>query len=606
MKEFVFNPLNDKCPKGTCKKKTNVVYNLKVSKFISFEKAFFVIHRDGLCQEYYEMKKVLTDEKYIYLKCNYTFLESGHYWYHFEVKTTDNYYRLVRAENYDCMVSDADVDFLQLVTEKDSCIDKNFRKGIIYHIFVDRFNKKGEVEARQGLHLIDDWNKPIELEYNEKGERCNCNCYGGNLQGVIDKLDYLKSLNVSTIYLSPIFEAHSSHKYNTADYSKVDSMFGTTEILEELLSKAKEKKINIILDGVFNHTGSDSIYFNKYGRYKNLGAYQSKDSPYYSWYDFISFPDLYSSWWGIKSLPQTKDDSGFAEYIAGENGIINKFMKLGLYGFRLDVVDELSNNFLKSICKAVRDVNPKAIMVGEVWEDASSKISYSERKKYFLGEYLDSVTNYPIKNSILDVVKNRKTDLFVNTIRMFQDQYPEEVQHNLMNILDTHDTIRALTALGIQDYSKVDDKGKYVLSLEERKQGIELMKIASLIQYTVLGIPTVFYGDEVGIEGMKDPYCRATYPWGKEEKELLEWYKELGKLRKNTVLHDGKMEIKYAKDGALIYERIKKEHKILVAVNMSNKDLEFILDDEMKNYFSNEKVSGKCCLKPKETMLLVK
>lgn len=605
MRNFVFNPINDKSPCGAVEKNSIVTYKLKVSKFVSPSTAFFVMHRDGEAVSYRQMTKMYTDDKYVHYSYSVKYEQEGFYWYHFEVRIGGRLIRLIRSENLDVAESPADSDYLQLIIRKQSSTDKSFRKGIIYHIFVDRFNRVGEVHPRKGLNLINDWNQPVDYEYDEQGERINANCYGGNFEGIIEKLPYLKSLNVGTIYLSPVFEANSSHKYDVADYSKVDSMFGGSEMLTELIKKAKHHGIKIIIDGVFNHTGSDSVYFNKNGRYKTIGAYQSPNSKYYSWYDFTNYPDEYSSWWGFKTLPQTREDSGFFDYIAGKNGIVEKYMAMGLGGLRLDVADELTNNFLHAICESARGIAPKCLIVGEVWEDASSKISYDERKEYFLGGNLDSVTNYPMKNAILNFVKYGDHREFVNVVNLILDQYPKSVQDNLMNILDTHDTVRALTYLGADDNNPdYHAGGNFVLSEEEMDRGIKLLKLASIMQYTVMGIPTVFYGDEAGIQGMKDPFCRRPYPWGNENIHLIEWYQTLGNLRNNKVLEDGDMKIKYAENGVIVYERTKGENKVIVVVNRSGEDFEFVLERTMCNFFTGEHISGHLTISPDEAMVL--
>lgn len=603
MENFVFNPINNKLPKGACAKGSNVSYTLKVAKFIGLNLAYFVMHKDGENDTRIEMTKDHADERYFYMTCSVKYDDPGFYWYHFEVETSSGNFTLVRDDDFNLKMGPGGNNYLQLVIASESSVAKNFRKGIIYHIFVDRFCRSGQVTARKGLKLIDDWSKPIELEYNEAGERVNFNCYGGNFQGIIDKLSYLKSLNVGTIYLSPIMEANSNHKYDVADYSKIDSMFGDQELFETLIAKAKRLGMTVIIDGVFNHTGSDSVYFNKNGRYRTVGAYQSPNSKYYSWYTFNKYPDDYSCWWGIKTLPQTEENSGFFDYIAGRNGIIEKYMAMGIGGYRLDVVDELTNNFLHAICQAARRVNPKAMIIGEVWEDASSKISYDERKNYFLGGNLDSVTNYPMKNAILDFVKHGDVKTFVNTINLIKDQYPKAIQNNLMNILDTHDTARALTYLGLDD--GINPKQNISLTPEQRDRARKLLKLATIMQYTVMGIPTVFYGDEAGLEGTGDPYCRATYPWGSEDSELVEWYKQLGELRNNPVFANGELDIKYAQDGVVAYERGNGDFKAIIIINRGKKPFEFTLMRTMSNYFTNEHISGKITVPCDEALVLI-
>ena len=603
MENFVFNPINNKLPKGACAKGSNVSYTLKVAKFIGLNLAYFVMHKDGENDTRIEMAKDHADERYFYMTCSVKYDDPGFYWYHFEVETSSGNFTLVRDDDFNLKMGPGGNNYLQLVIASESSVAKNFRKGIIYHIFVDRFCRSGQVTARKGLKLIDDWSKPIELEYNEAGERVNFNCYGGNFQGIIDKLSYLKSLNVGTIYLSPIMEANSNHKYDVADYSKIDSMFGDQELFETLIAKAKRLGMTVIIDGVFNHTGSDSVYFNKNGRYRTVGAYQSPNSKYYSWYTFNKYPDDYSCWWGIKTLPQTEENSGFFDYIAGRNGIIEKYMAMGIGGYRLDVVDELTNNFLHAICQAARRVNPKAMIIGEVWEDASSKISYDERKNYFLGGNLDSVTNYPMKNAILDFVKHGDVKTFVNTINLIKDQYPKAIQNNLMNIIDTHDTARALTYFGLDD--GINPKQNITLTPEQRDRAKKLLKLATIMQYTVMGIPTVFYGDEAGLEGTGDPYCRATYPWGSEDSELVEWYKQLGELRNNPVFANGELNIKYAQNGVIAYERDNGDFKAIIIINRGEKPFEFTLMRTMSNYFTNDHISGKITVPCDEALVLI-
>ena len=604
MRKFIFNPINDKTPKGASIVDTEVSYLFRVSKFENVSGANFVMHRDGEEDIRYPMTKKFTDDKYVNFEYKHKFTEVGQYWYHFECMVEDNVINLIRSDNLDIVESNGNNDYLQLIYESESKTDDAFRKGIIYHIFVDRFCREGEVKCRDGLNLVD-WDTPLCYEYDDRGERVNYNCYGGNFAGIISKLNYLKKLNVKTIYLSPIFEGNSSHKYDVADYSKVDSMFGSNEEFIDLIKKAKRLGIRIIIDGVFNHTGSDSVYFNKNGRYKTVGAYQSQNSKYYSWYDFTEYPNNYSRWWGIKTLPQTREESGFFDYIAGKCGIIEKYMSMGLGGIRLDVVDELTNKFTHAICERARSVNEKAYIVGEVWEDASTKTAYDERKTYFLGGNLDSVTNYPMKNAILEFIKYGNLNPFVNTVNLILDQYPKSIQNNLMNILDTHDTLRALTYLGGEEgFENNLDNGNYILSKEERDLGIERLKLASIMQYTVMGIPTVFYGDECGVEGMRDPYCRVPYPWGKEDKSLIEWYKKLGELRNHKALVNGDMRIRYADNSVVIYERMCADDKVIVVINKSDKPFTFVLERNMCNFFTNEYVSGKITANSNEALVL--
>ena len=607
MKEYIYNPLNNKSPKGACVTGTTVSYSFKVSKFVNVKCVNFVMHTDGCENTYYPMQRTYTDERYIHFCLNYTYENKGLYWYHFEL-TLDNgeSIRFIQSDNLDAIPSKADYDYLQLIYDSESNVDENYHNGIIYHIFIDRFNRSGEVNVRDGLTLVDSWDKlPVREYEDEKGQKLVVNkvCYGGNFKGIIEKLDYLKSLNVSTIYLSPIWEANSSHRYDVANYEKVEEMYGGQVGFQELIEEAENKGIKIIIDSVFNHTGSDSVYFNKYKRYDNLGAYQGQESPYYSWYDFDTFPDEYNAWWGIKNVPTTNKNSSFVDYIVGRDGIVEKYLKMGVLGLRLDVVDELPNDFLAKICKTARSVKNDAVIIGEVWEDASCKLCYDTRREYFLGDRLDSVTNYPMKDAILEFVKTGNVSRFVSTICYIKDRYPKAVQDNLMNFLGTHDTVRVLTYLGSSE--EYDSHEPYKLSKDERKKGLELIKIATVLQYTIMGVPTIYYGDEAGIEGTKDPYNRASYPWGREETELIEWYQYLGRLRTNPVFRDGDLNILYAKNSVLIYERVKDKNKVIVAVNLSQDDFKFVLNRPMVDYFTKEEKSGILIIPKGDKMVLV-
>ena len=266
--------------------------------------------------------------------------------------------------------------------------------GTMYQIFVDRFCRGGNETPRDDVIMHGDWSD--DPMYAERGMPIlNNDFFGGDLAGVEKKLPYLKSLGVNVIYLNPIFSAYSNHKYDTSDYMSVDEMFGGDEALDSLIAAAKEQGISIILDGVFNHTGSNSIYFNKYGKYDSVGAYQSKDSPYYRWYNFTSYPDKYECWWGIDIHPRVKcDDETYREYICGKNGVIRSYLRRGISGWRLDVADELSDSFLAELRSAASEEDPRSVIIGEVWENAVTKVSYGNRRRYFRGHELDSVMNH--------------------------------------------------------------------------------------------------------------------------------------------------------------------------------------------------------------------
>ena len=431
-------------------------------------------------------------------------------------------------------------------------------------------------------YICEDWYAQPEFRQpKDKKRMCN-DYYGGDLKGIEEKLPYLKDLGVSCIYLNPIFEAHSNHRYNTADYLKIDPLLGNEKDLENLVKSAKKQGIEIILDGVFSHTGDDSIYFNKYNRYDSVGAYNSTSSPYYSWFKFSDYPDKYSAWWGIETLPETEeDDLSFTNFITGEKGVIKYWLDKGVKGFRLDVADELPDGILDKIRMAVKRDSGENYLLGEVWEDASNKISYGSRRRFLRGRQLDSVMNYPFANAIIDFVKGGNGANLINTVMSILENYPKPAIKVLMNHIGTHDTARVLTMLGC-DYIPTtrEEQSRFSLSEESKIKAIELLKLAVVLQYTLPGVPSIFYGDEAGMEGFGDPFCRAGYPWGKENTEILDFYKQMGKIRReNSAFEDGEFTPVYCDNETVCYLRTNGKNQVLIAVNRSENEKEITVPE---------------------------
>ena len=430
--------------------------------------------------------------------------------------------------------------FRLLVYEKGFKTPSWLGGGVMYQIFPDRFYKSGK--AHEGVPsdriMRDDWYGTPYYKPDEKGIVRNNDYFGGDLQGIIEKLPYIKSLGTTVIYLNPIFEAHENHRYNTASYEKIDPLLGTEEDFVELCTKAKEMGIDIILDGVFSHTGADSVYFNKFGRYgDSTGAFRDRNSPYYPWYSFTHYPDRYESWWGITTLPNVNENNEqYTNYICGDDGILQKWIKLGARGWRLDVADELPDEFLDNLNKAVKAMGNDKIIYGEVWEDASNKESYGVRRRYLTGGQLDSVMNYPFKEAILNYCKYADPKVFSDSILTIMDHYPKPAIDMLMNFLSTHDTERALTRLGGEEigWHDKDWQCERYLDGQQYMYGISLLKCAMVLQFFLPGIPSVYYGDEAGMEGYRDPFNRRCYPWGKENLDLIEFTRQLGEVRKGT------------------------------------------------------------------------
>lgn len=410
------------------------------------------------------------------------------------------------------------------------------REGVIYQIFPDRFANSGEPkqDVPTDRVLRGDWNG-IPTWRPQNGEVLNNDYFGGDFKGIEQKLDYLAGLGVTAIYLNPIFEAHANHRYNTADYTKVDPVLGTNEDFERLAAAAKEKGISLILDGVFSHTGSDSVYFNKNGRYGNSGAYQDPDSPYREWYSFINYPTVYESWWGFVTLPNVRETNpDYLEYINGENGILAQWLKRGAAGFRLDVADELPDEFLDKLNERVKEFSPDAVIIGEVWEDATTKMAYGVRRRYLLGKQLDSVMNYPFKDAILGYVRWGGGDFFLNVVMQILENYPKPAIQCLMNSISTHDIERAITALAgppKENHDREWQERHHYLSEHDYTRGVSLFKLASILQFGLPGMPCVYYGDEAGLTGYRDPFNRCCYPWGHENTDLVGFISQLGKMR---------------------------------------------------------------------------
>lgn len=450
---------------------------------------------------------------------------------------------------------------LTIYRKRDVLPDK-LAGGIMYQIFPDRFFRGGREEPRADARLDPDWYEGIPPyvrgEDDEKTFKNNV-FFGGDLKGIEKKIDYLKSLGVTVIYLNPIFEAYSNHKYDTACYDRVDEMFGGEKAFSSLVSAAKRKGIEIILDGVFNHTGDDSVYFNKYGRYGDGGAYRDPDSPYRAWFNFESYPDKYESWWGIDVLPRVKcDEPSYKNYILGKNGVVRKRLREGVAGFRLDVADELSDEFLKELKSAALEEKADACIIGEVWENASNKVSYGARRKYLRGKELDSVMNYPLRKAIIAYLRNGDYMKMIRTVSEVYDNYPPETAALLMNVVGTHDTERIITALVGRDAETLsqDEKAAARLSAAERSRGETLVRMAYLISSVMPGIPCIYYGDEIGMEGYADPFCRLPFKWGQERKDVLDFYRRMGRIRtEEKALFCGDFRIVYADSDVLCVER---------------------------------------------------
>lgn len=572
-KPFEFNPLTCRTPVGAITQGTKVFFKIKIRSDIYLSGLSLVVLGDREKTVWKIPAAYAAGEQpdFYYFTADCDFNANGLYFYYFECAQNQHKFYLCADAFLDAYATGKVQDSWQMTVCRQDAASPAWMNGkTMYQIFPDRFYKAEPAGEKRGAILHENWGEtpcylPIE------GKILNNDFFGGNLQGIIEKLDYLKDLGIGVLYLCPIFKAASNHRYDTGDYSEVDELLGTNEDFERLAKECEKRDMRIILDGVFNHTGDDSKYFNKYGRYDGEGAYQSQNSAYRDWYRFINYPNVYHSWWGIDTLPSVNQDSpSYREYIAGEGGIVEKWLKLGSGGWRLDVVDELNDGILDQICGRAKTAKQDAVVIGEVWEDASNKSAYGVRRRYFEGGQLDSVMNYPIKNAIITFVKSRSSAAFVQEMNMILDHYPKRVLDNLMNILSTHDTARILTVLGFDSFPATrKERAETFLDPQKRQRAKQLLKLATLMQFTVPGVPCVYYGDEAGLEGFEDPFNRRCYPWGQEDCEIRDWYHLLGKIRReHKVFQNGKFQFLLTEERAVIYSR--GDDEIIVGINLGD------------------------------------
>ena len=480
--------------------------------------------------------KARTEDPYEIWQADFSIHQEGLYFYYYYIDTPSGGFRLFKQGDDTNMEAGA---LWQI-----SCVPADFhtpvwaRGATIYQIFPDRFRKSGDCDLTGKLTpytVHPSWNEEVDWRPTEDDLVLNNDFFGGNFRGITEKLDYIADLGVNLLYLNPISKSFSSHRYDTGDYKTPDPMLGTEADFAELCRQAHARGIRVILDGVYSHTGSNSPYFNREGQFDSLGAYNSQESPYYSWYTFQHWPDRYTCWWNFDTLPTVnKLDPAFVNFIiADEDSVVAHWMKLGADGFRLDVADELPDEFIRLLRRRIKAINPDALLLGEVWEDASAKIAYNRRRTYFTAGELDSVMNYPFRTAIIDYVRGHDGGAALKeTVMSIVENYPPEVVQCNMNLLGTHDTPRILTAL-VDDFNGTrEEMSKRHLSRNQFDIAYDRLLMAAFLQYTLPGSPSLYYGDEAGMEGGRDPFNRRPYPWGRENTEILDHFRQLGKLRR--------------------------------------------------------------------------
>ncbi len=489
-----------------------------------------------------------------------------------------------------------------------------FGAGCTYQIFPDRFRRTAIPDPTGmvgGRSVHTSWEEEPEYRPNEYGEIRNRDFFGGSLQGVREKLPYLHGLGVDTLYFCPIFEAPENHRYGTGDYETIDPMLGDNASFSALCLAAHALGMRIIVDGVFNHTGFVSRYFNGDGFYPQPGASQSMESPYFSWYNFHRWPEEYDSWWGIYSLPNiNEDDPSYRDYIIqGENSIIRRWLRAGADGWRLDVADELPDSFVHQLHQAVRETKANAVVIGEVWEDGSTKEAYGVRRKHILGRHCDGLMNYPFRNGLVAFLLGEDAEVFRETMETLRENYPFFAFYSAMNFLGTHDTPRILTILGVgsecKDQSK-DWRAGFRMNEEQYALGKARLKLGAVVLFAFPGSPMIYYGDEAGLEGFEDPFNRRTFPWGREDKELTAWYTALGRARRELApLRRGDLRWLQAQGRVLAFSRTLGGETVAAAVNSGDSMQVLRLERPSRDVLSGEVFGGAVPLPPMCGRLLV-
>ena len=450
-----------------------------------------------------------------------------------------------------------------------------FGRGLTYQIFPDRFYraKKREITGLIGPRTLHEhWDEAPEYRPNAQGEITCSDFFGGDLAGITEKLDYLSSLGVTTLYLCPIFEASTNHRYDTACYERIDPLLGTEEDFCALCDAAHARGMRVILDGVFSHTGSNSVYFDAKHVFGH-GAASDPNSPYRRWYRFHHYPDDYEAWWGIRTLPCVEElDETYLHYIIeDEDSVIAHWLRLGADGFRLDVVDELPDEFVRRLRRRMRQIDPQSLLLGEVWEDASNKRAYGVSRRYFVDGELDSVMNYPWRNAIVAFLTDADDGTALGeSLMTLAENYPPEVLSCVMNHLGTHDTPRILTVLGEPFCGTKDERAHRRMTPVQRKTALMRLRMAVFLQFTLPGMPCIYYGDEAGMEGFEDPFCRTCYPWGREDEELQAYYRMMTALRGSSeALRRGDLRVLAAGNGRIAFTRAFGDERLVVCVNHS-------------------------------------
>ena len=550
----------------------------------------------------FQMKHEKNDDNYAYFETTVTLKNSAMYQYYFSFEANGKF-QYYKKKNITGETSLTNEEYWKMSVGFDV---PEWAKGAnMYHIFVDRYRKgkdmKKELMPRRVLHQK--WDEPPILGPNENG-LWNIDFFGGDLKGIEETLKYIKKLGVDILYLSPIVRSQSNHRYDTADYKNVDPYVGTNKMLKNLCDSVHQQGMRIILDAVFNHTGDDSVYFNKYGTFNEIGAYQSSESRYYNFYrrECIRGQHEFAYWWGMPNLPVCDGSSeNWRKFIFGKGGVIDKWFSLGIDGLRLDVADELTDDFIEEIHKAVKRNKKDGFILGEVWKNPMRM----NRGYISSGKGMHSVMNYLMVDALIRYYKYCDIWKLDNILKEIMSEYPEETIKTLMNFTSTHDISRIIEIFGCNAFQQYgewawnlqDDNLEWIrshkMSREEYKYGKMVYKSYAISLAFLPGIFSIFYGDEIGVQGIGNLANRASYPWNHRDKDLLKFFRALGKIRKQEkFLKDAETKILKINNEQFIFERYDKNSKMLIIASRTHLTSRVNLPEEYKNSKILFKVKG--------------
>ena len=422
------------------------------------------------------------------------------------------------------------------------------KDAVFYQIFPDRFAKSEKLVKPSNL---EPWDSPPTFHGFK----------GGDLQGILERLDYLQDLGINAIYLNPIFESAANHRYHTYDYLQVDPLLGGDDAFRKLLDESHRLGMRIILDGVFNHS---SRGFYKFHHILENGPH----SPYTDWFIIKKFPlkaydekgePNYAAWWGLRALPKFNfKNQAVREYLWD---VGRYWINFGIDGWRLDVPEEIDDpTFWQEFRRNIKSANSKAYLVGEIWHEA---------KEWLQGDRFDAVTNYVLNRACIGFFIEREVDekmvegmgyapiphldakQFAETVDYLLGLYDTELNKGLFNILGSHDTARFLTLAGGDESA---------------------LNLAMLFIMTFIGAPCIYYGDEIGMEGGRDPDCRRSFPWDESRwnQKLREYVRRFVSLRhRYPCLKRGEFKCLYSEDDVYAYARRLGNETLIVALNVS-------------------------------------